>query len=207
MPKMESFERFSDEYDEWFERNVDIYEAELEAIRRLMPSAGSDGLEVGVGSGRFAARLGVQFGVEPSSNMALKARERGVRVLSGVAEKLPFPDARFDLVLMVTVICFADDVGEAFREAWRVLKPGGCILVAFIDRESDLGKLYADKGKSSKFYEDASFFSTGEVLGHLVEAGFTDDKIGQTLIPGETGETVLDGYGVGAFIVIRCIKL
>ena len=206
MPKTESFEKYSDAYDEWFKKNFDLYEAELEAIRQLIPPPGSEGMEVGVGSGKFAAPLGIKIGVEPSEKMAIKARMQGINVYPGVAEELPFSDGRFDFVLMVTTICFVDDVIKSFREAFRVLKPSGCIIVGFVDKESELGRQYADKREKSKFYKDATFFSTQEVLRYLKEAGFGTVKIKQTLIPGESQETILDGYGKGAFVVIRSVK-
>jgi len=206
MPKTESFEKYSDVYDEWFKKNFDLYEAELEAIRQLIPPPGSEGMEVGVGSGKFAAPLGIKIGVEPSEKMAIKARMQGINVYPGVAEELPFSDGRFDFVLMVTTICFVDDVIKSFREAFRVLKPNGCIIVGFVDKESELGRQYADKREKSKFYKDATFFSTQEVLRYLKETGFGTVKIKQTLIPGESKKNVLDGYGKGAFVVIRSVK-
>ena len=206
MPKTESFEKYSDAYDEWFKKNFDLYEAELEAIRQLIPPPGSEGMEVGVGSGKFAAPLGIKIGVEPSEKMAIKARMQGINVYPGVAEELPFSDGRFDFVLMVTTICFVDDVIKSFREAIRVLRPGGCIIVGFVDKESELGRQYADKREKSKFYKDATFLSTQEVLRYLKEAGFGTVKIKQTLIPGKSQETILDGYGKGAFVVIRSVK-
>lgn len=206
MPKTEPFEKHSDAYDEWFKKNIDLYKAELEAIRQLIPSPGAEGMEVGVGSGKFAAPLGIKIGVEPSEKMAIKARMQGINVYPGVAEELPFSDGRFDFVLMVTTICFVDDVIESFREAFRVLKPSGCILVGFVDKESELGRHYADKREKSKFYKDAVFFSTQEVLKYLEDVGFRIVKIRQTLIPGELPETILDDFGRGAFVVIKGAK-
>jgi ubiquinone/menaquinone biosynthesis C-methylase UbiE len=206
MPKTEPFEKHSDAYDEWFEKNRDLYEAELEAIRQLIPPPGAKGVEVGVGSGKFAAPLGIKIGVEPSEKMAIKAIKQGINVYRGIAEDLPFPDGRFDFVLMVTTICFVDDVIKSFREAFRVLKPSGCIIVGFVDKESELGRQYADKREKSKFHKYATFFSTQEVLKYLKEAGFGIVKIRQTLIPGQLPETILDGFGRGAFIVIKGVK-
>jgi len=207
MPKAGAFEKYSDEYDAWFEKNPDIYEAELEAIRQLIPSPGAEGVEVGVGSGRFAVPLGIKIGVEPSGKMATKAEKRGIRVFPGVAEDLPFSNGGFDFVLMVTTICFVDDIIKSFREAFRVLKPGGCIIVGFVDRESELGKKYEKKSGRGKFYKDAIFFSTEEVLEYLEEAGFMDFKIKQTLVPGESRGAVLDDFGNGSFVVVRGMKL
>ena len=206
MPKIEPFEKHSDAYDEWFKKNSDLYDAELEAIRLLIPPPGAEGVEVGVGSGKFAAPLGMKFGVEPSKKMAIKARMQGINIYPGVAEELPFSDGRFEFVLMVTTICFVDDIIKSFREAFRVLKPGGCIIVGFVDKESELGRQYADKREKSKFYKDATFFSTQEVLRYLKEAGFGTVKIKQTLIPGKSEKNVLGGYGKGSFVVIRSVK-
>jgi len=206
MPKTGPFDKYSDAYDEWFEKNSDVYDAELEAIHQLIPSPGAEGMEVGVGSGKFAAPLGITIGLEPSKKMAIKARKQGIHVYPGVAEDLPFSDGRFDFVLMVTTICFVDDVNMSFREAFRVLKHGGCIIVGFVDKESEIGKQYADRKEMSKFYKEATFFSTQEVLRYLEEADFRTAQIKQTLIPGELQETILDGFGKGAFVVIKGIK-
>jgi ubiquinone/menaquinone biosynthesis C-methylase UbiE len=206
MPKIEPFEKHSDEYDEWFTKNYDVYQAELEAIRQLIPSPQSKGLEVGVGSGKFAVPLGIKIGVEPSEQMALKAEKKGIRVFRNVAENLPFSDCEFDFVLMVTTICFVDDIHKSFSEAFRVLKPDGCIIVAFIDRESELGKQYNDERNTNVFYKEATFFSTREVCKYLIEAGFLKLTFKQTLIHGETPKIIQDGFGRGAFVVAKGVK-
>ncbi len=206
MPRTEPFDNYSDEYDEWFETHRDLYEAELETIRRLLPPGGAEGMEVGVGSGKFAAPLEIGIGVEPSEKMAVKARKLGIEVYSAVAEELPFPDGRFDFVLIVTTICFVDDVLVSFREALRVLKPGGCIIVGFVDKEGELGRQYAARKDRSRFYRQATFFSAREVLEYLNASGFTVEQVTQALIPGQPPGMMLDGFGKGAFVAIKGIK-
>lgn len=71
MPKIEAFDRFSDAYDAWFEENADKYEAELGLIRRLLPPSGARGIEIGVGSGKFAVPFGIRIGVEPSDRKSV----------------------------------------------------------------------------------------------------------------------------------------
>jgi len=207
MPKIEPFEKYSDEYDKWFDDHIDLYEAELEAIRQLIPPQGAEeGMEVGIGSGKFAVPLGIKVGVEPSEKMATKARLQGIDVHSGIAEELPFSDGLFDFVLMVTTICFVDDVAKSLKESFRVLKTGGFIIVGFVDRESELGKQYLEKKESSKFYKEAKFFSTPEVLRYIKGAGFVITDILQTLIPEDLPKTILKGFGRGAFVVIKGMK-
>jgi hypothetical protein len=68
MAKTEPFEKHKAKYEEWFEKNVFAYKSELQAVRYLLPKRGT-GVEIGIGTGRFAAPLGIRVGVEPSKAM------------------------------------------------------------------------------------------------------------------------------------------
>lgn len=200
------FEQRSALYDAWFTSHPHAYASEIEAVRELLPPTG-EFVEVGVGTGRFAVPLGIRIGLEPSPAMRAIARARGIEVLDGVAEALPFPNHSYDGVLMVTTICFVDDIDQSFREAHRVIRPGGCIVVGFIDRASSLGKKYELRKNESLFYRHAHFHSVDEVVRPLYAAGFTPLQFVQTLFKdAETmdhPDPVLNGYGTGAFIVVR----
>lgn len=161
---------------------------------------------MGIGSGRFAVPFGITVGVEPSAKMALKAQKLGITVYPNVAENLPFNNGEFDFLLMVTTICFVDDVLQSFREAFRVLKSNGCIIIGFIDRESELGKKYSNPQNRSVFYQDAIFFTPEEIKNYLTDAGFEDVTFTQTLIPEETEKIIQEGFGKGAFVVIKAVK-
>ena len=139
------------EYDDWFVRNEPIYRSELAAVKAFMPKGGR-GLQIGVGTGRFAEPLGVKEGVEPAKAMDAMARERGIKVYEAYAEELPFEDGSFDLVLMVTVLCFLADPFRALSEATRILKPEGCLIIGMIDRNSPLGLAHEASKEKSKFY-------------------------------------------------------
>ncbi len=158
MAKIEPFEKYVEDYDEWFNKNYDWYDAELNAIRCFIPEAKLKGMEVGVGTGRFAQPLGINLAIEPSMQMLKKAKQRGIQGCLAVAEALPFSDKVFDFVLMVTTICFIDNVKQSFQEVYRVLKPEGFFLVGFVDKESKLGQHYLKKKKQSRFYQEATFF-------------------------------------------------
>jgi ubiquinone/menaquinone biosynthesis C-methylase UbiE len=209
LAKVEPFDKHTQEYDSWFERNRFAYLSELQAVREQLPSQG-DRVEIGVGTGRFAVPLGVDFGVEPSQNMCLIARERGVMAVRGLGEALPFSDSEFDAALMVTTLCFLDDTGKGFAEAYRILKKGGCFVVGFIDKDSLLGRLYQRQAAESPFYRVAQFYSADEVMRFMTKARFRDLTSVQTIfheLPEITEvEPVESGYGRGSFVVVKGIK-
>jgi len=207
MPKIEPFEKHSKEYDEWFIRNHDIYQAELEAIKSFIPE-NKKGVEIGVGSGRFATPFGIKIGVDPSRKIADIARNRGIEVYEAVAEELPFDDKTFEFVLMVTTICFVDNLLKSFQEAYRILKNNGFIIIGFIDKNSDLGEKYQSKRTYNKFYSYATFYSTGEIIDFLKKANFCDFSIKQTVFSGKTHRlnNLENGYGKGSFVVIKAVK-
>ncbi len=95
-------------YDEWFVHHAAAYQSELLAVRALLPWRGL-GLSIGVGTGRFAAPLGVRVGIDPARAVLSYAVKRGVTVVQGTAEALPFANNSFDYILSVTTICFVDD--------------------------------------------------------------------------------------------------
>lgn len=206
MERFEPFENYSQKYDEWFDKNSSIYELELQAVKELLPES-ENSIEIGVGSGRFAAPLGIKLGIDPSKKMGKLAEKRGIKFIEGVAESLPFPDSHFDFILMVTTICFLDNISKAFKEAYRVLKPGGYLIVGFINAESPMGKMYEKNRNESTFYKDARFYSVKEVVSYMEKAHFRDFRFKQAVF--KVGEklkdvfSVKDGYGEGSFIVVR----
>ena len=209
MAKTTPFDEHLNEYEQWFADHYPVFQSELEAIRQVLPS-GDERVEIGVGSGIFAAPLEVKKGIEPSAVMREKAKERGVDAIDGIAEELPFPGESMDTALMVTTICFVDDVIQAFREVHRVLKPGGSFVIGFVDKNSSLGQLYLQKKAKSLFYQDATFYSTAEIMDYLKETGFLVESVRQTVFgrPDEINEVQLSlpGYGEGCFVVIKAGK-
>lgn len=180
MAKVGPFEKYSGRNENWFAKNKFAYQSEIQAVKKLLPDKG-EGIEIGVGSGRFAGPLGIKIGVEPSGKLGRLAKRRRIRVIQAVAEELPFDDSKFDFVLMVTTICFVDDARSACREAYRILKPGGHIVIGFVNKASALGKLYQEHKTHSVFYKEATFFSTKEVVSCLKKAGFRRFSFMQTL--------------------------
>jgi ubiquinone/menaquinone biosynthesis C-methylase UbiE len=209
MPVVMAFERHAEQYDRWFGEHERLYLAEVAALQRFITRGGLR-VEVGVGTGRFASRLGITFGVEPSRQMARLAGSRGVAVCQAVGEQMPFCDGQFDMVLLVTVICFVDDVPTLLRELGRVLKSKGRLIVGFIDRRSALGQVYEARRETSTFYREARFYAVEEVAEMVRQTGFKHLDYCQTLLGPEPDAPdaceVHEGYGEGAFVVLKAEK-
>jgi SAM-dependent methyltransferase len=205
MPRVAPFEAHHERYEMWFRKHQAAYISELLALRPFVTWQGR-GLEIGVGSGRFAAPLGVQVGVDPSLAMLAHAAARGIDVVEGTAEKLPFTDDSFDHALVVTTICFVDSAVAMLAEARRVLKSGGRLVIGFIDRESAIGQDYLAHQAESVFYREATFYSADEVEWLLQKTGFAISAWVQTLAHPLTEtqeiEPLRPGRGQCAFVVV-----
>lgn len=199
------FDHYAEEYDAWFDANAWAYQSELEAVKMLLPQTGK-GIEIGVGTGRFAVPFSITIGVEPSAAMAEIARSRGITVYDAEAEELPFGNSTFDFALMVTTICFLEDPLQALREISRILRPAGKIIIGMLDKDSPLGKEYDSKKKSSKFYQYAMFYSVNQVIEWLRIVGYNHIHIMQTIFQKPENITALelvrDGHGEGLFAVL-----
>ena len=206
MPRTTPFEIHHRRYDDWFVRHAAAYQSELLAVRALLPWDGL-GLAIGVGTGRFAAPLGVQVVIDPARAVLNYAANRNISSVQGVAEALPFSNSSFDYALSVTTICFVDDATAMLTEAYRVLKPGGELVIGFIDRASDLGQHYLAHQAENMFYREATFFSADEVEQLLRDTGFSGSVWVQTLSKrlDETREIepLGVGYGQGAFVAVK----
>lgn len=208
--KVNVFNQFAEEYDSWFDTHTFAYQSEVEAIRRFIPPD-RYGIEIGAGTGRFSVPFGIKTGVEFSEEMAAIARSRGMDVYISQAEHLPFNNKQFDFVLIVTTLCFVDNPKLVLNEARRILKPNGQIIIAIIDKESKPGKTYEAMKDSNKFYNNAAFYSTQDIIELLHQANFSQIQTCQTIFsdPEEMNapDIIKDGFGEGAFIVLSAIKL
>ncbi|MBT8301547.1 MAG: class I SAM-dependent methyltransferase, partial [Maribacter sp.] len=210
MKQMGIFEKNVEEYEKWYEDYSEVYQSELAAIKEQLLKLPENirGIEVGLGTGRFAQPLGIKEGVEPSEAMAEKAIKRGIEIIDGIAEKLPYGDMQFDFVLFVT-ICHLDNIKYALAEAHRVLKPKGSIVIGFLDKDQSVAKQYLEKRHRSTFYANASFYTVDRIKSLLKESKFKELEFNQTLFDDldKINKTQMpkQGFGEGSFVVVKAI--
>lgn len=204
-----AFDRSALKYDSWYDCHHTAFESEVNALKRRIPGQGNK-LEIGTGTGRFASRLGIDVGVEPSRGMATIARSRGIEVCQAYAEALPFRDGFFDVVLFVTTLCFVADPFMSLQEARRVLKPGGSVVIGMIDEDAPPGRPYATKRAQSEFYQGARFYPVEQVIAWLKELDLGEVEVSQTIFtsPDQLDRTdeVRGGHGKGLFVSI-CARM
>jgi hypothetical protein len=96
------------------------------------------------------------------------------------------------------------------REAYRVLKPIGRLVVGFVNRQGLLGRSYERRKRGNVFYSVAKFYSAEELLHSLKAAGFSKFEFRQTIFRDlpmmKKVEAVRNGYGEGGFVVVAASK-
>jgi ubiquinone/menaquinone biosynthesis C-methylase UbiE len=179
MPRPSPFDVDAERYDSWFESHegMAIFEIEKTSLRALIQACKGLWLEVGVGSGRFASSLGISEGVDPSSGLLVIAARRGVHIVRGIGENLPYQDATFDGVLVVTTLCFVGDAERTLSECHRVLRHRGVLVVRIVPAESSWGRLYMRKGSECHpLYSKAKFYTCEQVVRICGDTGFVLEK-------------------------------
>lgn len=167
------FDDYAADYDRWFDEHPAVYKAQLRMLKSAAPMP-APGLEIGVGPGRFAAALGIRYGIDPSRRLLAMAKDRGIEVVGGVGEHLPFHTGSLRTVLMMTVICFLPDPPCVFREAGRVLADGGTLVAGFIEKSGEVAGRYRKEEAKGRFLRFARFRTVADVLGYFEGAGFSD---------------------------------
>jgi demethylmenaquinone methyltransferase/2-methoxy-6-polyprenyl-1,4-benzoquinol methylase len=111
-----------------------------------LPHAGTL-LDAGGGTGRVAEALRPHVGsvivADVSRGMLAQARQKELAATSAETERLPFADGTFDRVLMVDALHHVVHQADTVRELYRVLKPGGRLVIEEPDYRTFAVKLIA----------------------------------------------------------------
>ena len=173
------YDRIADSYDDWYGtaegRVADRIERDA-VYAYLEPRARMKLLDVGCGTGQYSldlAGMGLEItGVDISPAMLEKARAKAAaaglkaRFMEADALHLPFDDESFDRVLAVTALEFVPDFPAVLREAFRVLKTGGRLVLGLIGRDSAWWRRYAEKARQDpgSTFNYARFYTLDELL-------------------------------------------
>ena len=176
------FDERAEEYDAWFEDSL-LFAIECAALQELGTPLLGPKLEIGVGPGRFAEAMGVEFGVDPALSPLALAKKRGVRVSRAVGEALPYAGQSMRTVLLLFTYCFFVDPIPVLRECRRVLKPGGHLVLGLIVAESPWGRMLRQKKEAGHpFYQQARFYEPAEVEQCLAGCGFVVEERRSSLV-------------------------
>jgi SAM-dependent methyltransferase len=207
------FEDLAQEYDAWFDEEGSlIFLTEVLAVKKILSSLPKPWIEIGVGSGRFAHILGIETGIDPSINLIKMAKLRGVNAILGKGEHQIFLERSFGTVFIICSLCFMDSPLNVLKEAYRILIPGGSLVLGLILKESPWGYFYqARKAEGHRFYKYATLYGYDEVAALMKQAGFTTDRVISTLFqkPGDVRHMEKPGEGFSpdaGFTVIKAGK-
>ncbi len=156
------FDEHAQDYDRWFDDNERVYQNEVDAVHKFLPASGI-GIEVGVGTGRFAVPLCIKIGIDPSEPMTRIAKCRGMAVCRAIGECLPFRNDQFDFVL---VDLYLGDQCRTFVYTPRFLK--------------DIKQLGHVAIFNHLFYDDAKHRKAEELVKKL-KAIFPDIRLHRVL--------------------------
>lgn len=181
---VKTFDAIAAAYDQWYQstRGKLLLAMEVDALRCLTHGLVKPYLEVGVGGGRFALELGIEYGIDPAEAALKIAAKRGIRVARAEGKALPFVNAAFGAVFLLFTICFLRNPEKVLCEAKRTLKKGGGLVIAMINKESPWGRFYRrKKAAGHPIYRHAIFYSVDQVTQMMRETGYAPMAFASTL--------------------------
>ncbi len=164
-------------YDEWYTTEIgsfiDIVESNA-ALDLFKPQKGMKILDAGCGTGNFSiklARLGCTVtGIDISPDMLAIAHsknspELSIDYLEMDLKELDFPDESFDGVFSMAAFEFIEDPDQVYQELFRLLKPGGQLLIGTINKDSSWGQFYIQHAKedTNSIFKQAFFHNLDEL--------------------------------------------
>lgn len=200
---MAIFNQVANQYDQWLEEPLGkfIYQREVDLMLSMLDTDESMTiLDAGSGTGNFTFELAKSganvVGIDVSEEMINQAQtklsnQNNIQFNLMDMYQLEFPDQSFDVVVSMTAFEFIDQPEKAFEELYRVLKPGGQLLIGTITKSGSWGRLYQSKAFADDPIYQHSAFKDMDDLSNLRPDEIVDK--GETLfITPETPEDKLN---------------
>lgn len=186
-------------------------------VEAVAGTAGPSIVEIGCGTADHAAALADVFGRQPgarvtgfdvSPGMLEQARAKHAQLALSVGDaerEFPYGSGEFDLAFSVNVIHYLKDLVSHFREARRVLRPGG-LMITVTDSEDDIRER-----TMTRYFpgiveaELARYHSVAALTGAMAQAGFREIGVAHTRHSNAFGEPDMDRFRRRAFSALRLI--
>lgn len=176
------------EYDAYYNTEIGkkVNEIEEKLIANLIQDIPkTEMLELGCGTGHWTnifTQKGFSVSAMDISDEMLKyAKQKNInaKFLKANSEDIPFPDNSFSNVSFITMIEFVNDQNKVFKEIYRVLKPGGYLILGCLNKHSEVGK----NKENDDTFRNAKFLSKQELELKLNNFGIPKLKFGVYFSP------------------------
>lgn len=182
-------------YDAWYEtplgKTADRLEREL-VFSMANVKEGEKVLDAGCGTGIYSIELArkgaLVTAIDASSEMLERARDKAgkagvvIDFIKADILKLPFSDGSFDLALSGCMLCFVKEREAALLEMKRVMRPGGRVVIALLNRWSPWAFIRRIKGfVKETVYNRVEFISPRGIESSLERTGFKDIRFSTCL--------------------------
>ena len=182
LERLEFFNRCASDWDK------EVDEEEFSKLKKVIKIAdikrGERVLDVGCGTGIFlpllkeaAGKKGEVVALDFSSNMLKKAKEKfgeQFRYIQAEAENMPLEDSSFDKVISFASFPHFSDKKKAISEIWRVLRPGGKLLIAHPASRKRINSIHREIGGAVR---NDTIPNNEKITDLFKKAGFTNVKI------------------------------
>lgn len=178
-------------YFEWFSPLYDLFmpaadSTQFEQGFELADRPIERVLDVGGGTGRAVRSVDVpeRLVADPATGMLLRASKHGLAVVRADGSQLPFDDASIDAVLIVDALHHISDQLGVLTEAYRILRPGGVLIVSEFDPSTLRGRLLVAGEQLVGF--DSTFHTPLTLRNAMARGGFdatiTEKGFGYTVV-------------------------
>jgi ubiquinone/menaquinone biosynthesis C-methylase UbiE len=229
---MNYFQELANKYDAWFKtaHGQYVYRYEYAAVMELARvRPGLRIIDIGCGTGIYTNELcdagakvvGVDISPEMLAIAAEKNKRHGKNVsfVAGDAASLPFADGSFDMAVSISAMEFFADPAKCLQEMYRVVKPGGRLIVATLNSRNPWALQRRIKARLKQtVFSHANFYSITD-LRRLFKPHPLTAWRGCIFIPPFAPDNLIarpervERWGqkyfpaLGAFIVVRVDKI
>lgn len=176
MPENELFDEWPERYDQWFTTPIGklVFQFESELVAdMLQPGRGELILDAGCGTGVFtidflaagARIIGLDISVPMLKFAVKKSGGYPFSAVRGDIRRLPFKDNSFDKAVSVTALEFVSDAKRGVAELFRVVRPGGRVVVATLNSLSPwAARRQAKTARGRRHILEGAFFRSPDEL-------------------------------------------